>query len=269
MYYDRNVIGHSRNDSDVLPLLRPRGLVETRESITRLTVPAGTSGKYRLSQLDDYSNLPRKKFLYNPPATLSLSARVSSENLPGTWGFGLWNDPFSAGIGIKGSGFRLPALPQTAWFFFGSALNDLSFQSRTPAIGFTAAVFASARVPDILLPLAAPAMLAVPMRPLARLVRRTASKIIRDTYQPLDIQTTDWHTYRLDWHPDTTSFQIDEKTVFETHLSPHPPLGLVVWMDNQYACFSASGIVRFGTESNPQPAWMEIKDLKINATIER
>lgn len=255
--------------TDLLSSLCSHGKVETGEAVTRLTVEPGEAGQYRLSQQDDYSNLPRGKFLYKPPVSLSLSARVSEEDLPGTWGFGFWNDPFSAGLSIKGSGFRLPALPQAVWFFFSSSRNDLSYQSNTPVNGLTAAVFSSINVPSALLVLAAPAMLFLPVKPAARLIRRAASRVIHDTYCPLDINPTDWHTYRLDWQPDSTCFSLDGRSVFETRLSPRGPLGLVIWMDNQYACFSASGVVRFGTEANSQPGWMEFKDLEIKSIIQQ
>lgn len=265
MYYDRIVIGHRSDKSDLISSLYSHGKVETGDAVTRLTVLAGEAGQYRISQLDDYSNLPRRKFLYKPPVSLSLSARVSSENLPGTWGFGFWNDPFSVGMGVKGSGVRLPALPQAVWFFFGSTRNDLSFQSETSANGLIAAVFASTRVPSILLPLAFPAMPLLSVRPVARLMRRAAARTIGDTFCSLDINPTDWHTYQLDWHPDSTSFMIDGRSAFKTRLSPSAPLGLVIWMDNQYAAFTSKGVVRFGTEANTQSAWLEFKELGISA----
>ena len=60
--------------------------------------------------------------------SLSLSARVSSDSIPGTWGFGLWNHPFGLSIGFGGSPWRLPALPNAVWFFGASEENYLSFR---------------------------------------------------------------------------------------------------------------------------------------------
>jgi len=68
----------------------------------RLEFPPGPQGRYRLAQLDDYSHQSRKSFPWQPPVTLSLQARVSAPALPGTWGFGLWNDPFSLSLGFGG-----------------------------------------------------------------------------------------------------------------------------------------------------------------------
>ncbi len=49
-------------------------------------LPAGDHHAYRLAQVDDFSQVGRKNFLHRPPWEMSLRARVSAENLPGTWG---------------------------------------------------------------------------------------------------------------------------------------------------------------------------------------
>ena len=55
----------------------------------RLSIPAGPANKYRLAQLDDYTQNQRSRFPWRAPLRLSLSARTSSDSIPGTWGFGL------------------------------------------------------------------------------------------------------------------------------------------------------------------------------------
>src|SRR5690242_8468854 len=102
----------------------------------RFEIPAGPAGTYRLAQLDDYSALPRGRFPLNAPASLSLRCRVSGSPLPGTWGFGFWNDPFGFSLGLQGTTPRLPALPNAAWFFHASAKNHLSLQDHLPGSGF-------------------------------------------------------------------------------------------------------------------------------------
>jgi hypothetical protein len=239
-----------------------RSLITGKPDLITLAIPAGEIGKYRVAQHDDYSSLKRKNFIHYPPLSLTLRARVSEKNLAGTWGFGLWNDPFSLGMGIKGSGLRLPALPQSAWFFYGSPKNDLSFHSQFPANGWMASVFRSKSISSFLFPLG---MLVLPFlmtKSTARWIRRQASRFIQDDFIRLDIDVTAWHTYRLDWLPNRVGFYLDGISVFTSPLSPNPPLGLVMWIDNQYAAFSADGTVSFGTESNPA-ASLEIKDLAI------
>ena len=222
-------------------------------------IETGPANRYRLSQLDDYSRLPRGKLLYRPPVSLTLQARVSDCSLPGTWGFGFWNDPFALGIGIRGSGVRLPALPQAAWFFFGSQKNDLSFNSAAPANGLLASVFASKPVPPALLPLGIPFLPFLLNRNTARMVRRMAARFIHDEYAILNHDVTQWHSYRLDWLTASVIFSVDGQVVYTSKASPRSPLGLVIWIDNQFAAFSADGSVHFGTQENAAPAFLEIR----------
>jgi len=46
-------------------------------------------------------------------------------------------------------------------------------------------------------------------------------------------------------------------------ISPRPPLGLVIWMDNQYAAFTPGGKIGIGVLDHPDPAWLEIRALEI------
>jgi hypothetical protein len=215
--------------------------------------------------MDDYSHLPRGKFLYMPPVSLSVQARVSSNNLPGTWGFGFWNVPFALGIGIKGSGLRLPALPEAAWYFYGSPHNDLSFSSETPANGLMASVFSSVRIPPVLLPFGLPLLPFLLINRNARGLRQLASRFIHEGFTCLKVDFTQWHSYRLDWLFDSVVFRVDDEVVHSNRLSPRPPLGLVIWIDNQYAAFSADGQMHMGTQENPVPAWLEIRNLTIES----
>src|SRR5688572_4957115 len=116
----------------------------------RLFIPVGPADKYRLAQLDDYAKLSRSRFLLRPPIRLSLSARTSSNSIPGTWGFGLWNDPFGLSLGYGGKPFRLPALPNAVWFFGASEENHLSFADK-PANGFLAQSFRSPKFHPLLI----------------------------------------------------------------------------------------------------------------------
>ena len=78
--------------------------------------------------------------------TISLQARASHQEIPGTWGFGLWNDPFGMKLGFGGK-HLLPALPNAAWFFFASPPNHLSLRNDLPANGALAATFRSPPIP--------------------------------------------------------------------------------------------------------------------------
>jgi hypothetical protein len=48
-------------------------------------------------------------------------------------------------------------------------------------------------------------------------------------------------------------------------VTPHPPLGLVIWIDNQYLVASPQGGFRFGTLKTEAEQWLEIEDLIIES----
>jgi len=228
----------------------------------KLMIPAGSDGTYRLAQLDDYAHIPRSRFPWRPPLTVQLRARVSAPNLPGTWGFGLWNDPFGLSIGYGGTPRRLPALPETAWFFHGSEPNSLALEDTLPAQGFFAGVFHSS-LPGWSVMAGVPALPLLVIRPLSRAIRRLASRVIREQAVLLQAEETGWQRYTIHWRRDGLVFQYNGRTVLESALTPTPPLGLVLWIDNQYAGWTERGEVRLGTLNNPE-AWLEIADLRID-----
>lgn len=230
-----------------------------------LTIPSGKADKYRLAQLDDYAQLTRGRFPHHASISISLSARTSSDSIPGTWGFGLWNDPFGLSIGYGGKPFRIPALPNAAWFFGASEENYLSFRGLdtaspirpSAANGFLAQSFHSPRFHPLLIP----AGLALPFSRVT--TRRMMSRVIDEDGIQLNVDVTQWHRYKLEWDQKRVSFEADDTQVFESTVIPNPPLGLVVWIDNQYAAFTPEGKIGFGVVENPEPAWLEIKNLEV------
>jgi len=217
-----------------------------------MKIPAGDSSAYRFAQIDDYFGLPRRKFPHHS-LTLSMRARTSSLSLPGTWGFGLWNDPFGMSLGFGTNRFRLPTLPNAAWFFGASQENHLSFSDK-PAQGFLAQSFCSPKFHASLIP----AGLVLPFS--AKTTRRMLSKVIGEDSSALRVDVTQWHCYKLEWSPNRVVWYVDEAQVFESPVSPNPPLGLVIWIDNQYAAFTPEGKISFGVlEGNEE--WLEIEDL--------
>jgi hypothetical protein len=250
----------------------------------RLSIPAGGPDNYRLAQLDDYTKTARSLFPLRSPVSLRLLARVSSNVIPGTWGFGLWNDPFGLSLGFGGNPFRLPTLPNAVWFFGASEESYLSFRdpsthlhslapparagvravqvsSRSAqggiANGFLAQTFRSPKFH----PLLVLAGLALPFS--RKTTRRLLGKVIEEDGIRLSLDVTQWHKYQLNWRADRVSFEVDDTLVFESPVSPNPPLGLVIWIDNQYAAFTPEGKIGFGVLKNPEPAWLDVKDIEI------
>lgn len=245
------------------------GAVRTPESqkgaeIQHMEIPAGPGGAYRWAQLDDYMGLARRSFPWNAPLRLELRARVSAADLPGTWGFGFWNDPFSASFGVGGTARRLPVLPNAVWFFYAGTPNYLAFHDHHPAQGLLAATFSSPHIPSLLF---APGALALPLlalRPTARLIRKAAGLLIKDDAALVQCDPTQWRTYRIDWLEREARFFVDGMQIFATPAAPRPPLGLVIWIDNQYAAFPPTGKLRMGTSPNPEPAWLEVQDIIVD-----
>ena len=230
-----------------------------------LEIPAGPQGSYRLAQLDSYTARPRIAFPHQPPLTLNLRARVSDSQIPGTWGFGLWNDPFSFSLGFGGGTRRFPALPNAAWFFCASPQNHLSFRDDLPANGFVAQTFQASKTPSPLLALGALGFPLLLWSQLARRLRPIFRRVIRDDSCALNVNITQWHSYTLEWHRERVTFKVDNHT-FETAVTPKAPLGLVIWIDNQYAAFRPDGKISYGTLASSQPAWLEIEGLSLQET---
>ena len=230
----------------------------------RLELMAGPPRTYSLAQLDNYARKPRNRLKHAPPWTFHVRARASSIDLPGTWGFGLWNDPFGLSLGFGGGKPpRLPTLPQTAWFIHASPPNWLSLRDdpeRTPVNGFIAGTFRSPRIPPFLF---VPGLLALPLcaiRPISRFLRRLASRIIQQDAARVDLDVTQWHEYSIQWLQEGCQFSVDGAMVLHTSCSPVAPLGMVLWIDNQFAAWTPEGRLRYGTLKN-NDAWLEIEGL--------
>jgi hypothetical protein len=179
-------------------------------------------------------------------------------------------------------------LPNAVWFFGASQESYLSFrpersgamqsdstnsrastadfepdapssaQCEIAANGFLAQTFRSPRFhPSLIL-----AGIALPFS--RRKTRQMLGKVIAEDGVALSVDVTQWHRYRLDWREDRVSFEVDDAEVFKSNVSPDPPLGLVIWIDNQYAAFTPEGKIGFGVLENPEPAWLEIKDINMD-----
>ncbi len=238
--------------------LIPRHTKDARvEEISRdsshylLSIPSGKADGYRLAQLDDYAKLRRMDFPLRFPLGLGLLARTSSNSIHGTWGFGLWNAVWFFGASEES---YLSFRASTA---SGATSSPLSAQRGIAANGFIAQSFRAPRFhPSLIL-----AGMALPFS--RKMTRRLLSSVIDEDGIRLSLDPTQWHRYKLDWRENRVSFEVDEALVFESPVSPRTPLGVVIWIDNQYAAFTPDGRIGFGILENPEPAWLEIKDVNI------
>jgi hypothetical protein len=228
----------------------------------RLEIPAGSDERYRLAQLDDYAHSPRRGYPWQPPFHLSLRARASAASIPGTWGFGLWNDPFRMDA-LSGTILpSLPTFPDAAWFFFAAPPNHLSLQDDQPAQGWLAMSWRAPPHPAAWLAASLPLTPLLLLPPSARWLRRLGTRLVHQASAALTVDPTDWHTYELEWQVGKASFWVDGAIVLETDLAPASRLGLVLWIDNQYAAWGADGRLRWGLLANPAAAWIEVAEIE-------
>ncbi len=223
----------------------------------RLCLPAGDERRYRLAQIEQGPFRTRTEFPLTPPVEWTLWARVSSPDLPGTWGFGFWNEPFSVGLGLRGMRRALPVLPNALWCFYASPPSYLSLRSDSPGRGWMGMVFSSPLIPSLALLPALPLLAGLLFPASRRALRRLARRWIHDEAVLLPIEVTGWHRYTLRWERDYASFSIDDAWHHTIPLAPQGRMKALAWIDNQMAFFDPQGRLGSGVLANPS-AWLEI-----------
>ncbi len=221
-----------------------------------------TTACYSNAQLDDYQSLSRQQFLWQPPLSLTVRARFShpTGQLKGTAGFGFWNDPFIM------TDWRRPALPRVIWFFYSSPPSNMKLDLTTPGYGWKAATLDAIRWPFFALLPTAP--LAIPLMKIESLYRwcwPLGQRAINVSERLVTESMTDWHTYTIEWREKTARFIVDGLTVLDCLTAPRGPLGLVVWLDNQYMVATPWGQFEHGLLETSGEQWMEISQLEIRS----
>lgn len=229
----------------------------------RLEIPPGSPDRYRLAQLDDYGYVRRSKFKIQKKMKLELTARASNKKLPGTWGFGIWNDPLSMGILSSLRGFRWPAMPQAAWFFYAGPGSYLSLRNDLPAEGWIASTFNSTRRSLLSLSMRLPLLPLIFIPSVNKKLRNYLSSIILQDAETIPVKVTEWNRYALVWEPERSIFKVNGEKVLDTKTSPNAPLGIVIWIDNQYAAWTPEGRIRYGMSGSSHPSWIELKNLLV------
>jgi len=218
---------------------------------------------YSLAQIDDYMHLPRHKFPHTSPVKLTLEAKLSDKYTSGTWGFGLWNDPFGIGFGAGGVSRLLPVLPNAAWFFFGSKENFLSLRDDQPGSDFHVKTYRSPLLPSFTSLLALPFIPLFFWRMTGRLIRKLGRLFVKEDGEKLDVDVEVWHKYCLNLKASWASFLVDDALLFKTSTVPRGRLGIVIWIDNQYFCFDKSGKLDYGYLDVSDQQLMEIRSLLV------
>jgi hypothetical protein len=259
--------------------------LEVDEHTLRLVNTDTTAEQYSNAQIDDYRGLPRSDFPWSPPLTLTVRARFSHPGprlragcdcdfvyqpeasggpiLSGTAGFGFWNDPFAPPGGPLEA--RRAALPRAIWFFYGSPPSNMKLALDTPGCGWKAATIDAATGPFLLLAPTAP--VAVPLMHVGPLYRRlwpVGQRAIRVSEAAVDVDMTAWHTYAVQWRRRSARFLVDGLEILETGTPPRGPLGLVIWLDNQFMVVTPQGRFRHGLLAQPGRQWLEIDSVRID-----
>ncbi len=226
----------------------------------RLANGQTAANRYTNAQLDDYQGLPRHRFPWRPPLTLTLRARFSHpvDQVRGTAGFGFWNNPF--GLGRQ----QWPTLPRAIWFFFSSPPSNMALALDVPGPGWKAATIDAWRWPFFLLAPTTPiAMPLMRIRPLYRLLWPLGQRAIGVHEALLALDITEWHTYRLVWGNKAAHFFVDDQPVLHCDQAPGGPLGLVIWKDNQAMAVTPWSLPRHQLVACTEEQWLEVADLSI------
>ncbi len=249
-------------------LLPGQGSLEFTGGSLRLVNAETSALRYTDAQIDDTQRLARRAFPWRPPLRLAVRARFSHPGPPlvegagilrGTAGFGFWNDPFLM------TGLRVPTLPRAIWFFYASPPSNMKLDLRTPGYGWKAATIDALRWPAFFLALSAP--LAVPLmnvRPLYRRLWPVLQRVLRVAEAPVEAPMTEWHTYAIEWGSRSARFSVDDTAVLATDCSPRGPLGLVIWLDNQYLVATPWGRLGYGLLASEGRQWLELESVEIS-----
>lgn len=249
------------NQPNCQPYLVGNASIETSDGGVRLGLQNAKAARYHDAQLDDYHALARSQMLWRAPLRLSLRARFShrSEQLLGTAGFGFWNHP----IPLLRSPW--PALPRALWFFFGSPPSNMKLDLQTPGFGWKAATIDASRLGFLLLAPTAPFAFPLMRIPaLARALWPIGQTALGVREAPISAAMDEWHSYQIEWQAERTRFWVDDQLVLESRFVPRGPLGLVIWMDNQYAIVTPQGRFGAGLIEIEGEQWLEIADLRID-----
>jgi len=235
----------------------------------RLQIPPTAQG-YADAQIDDYgldTISRRRDYPWQPGNSLQIRARFSHGQaaLRGTAGFGFWNAPFGDPT------VRWPALPQAAWFFFGSPPNNLPLSPEgVDGRGWYAATLdATTWAAKSMIPLAPFLLIG---NQFARFRKKIWPKVQARCGISFALITDDmreWHTYRLHWSATGCAFWVDGRLLLQTSHSPQGPLGFVCWIDNQYMVVTPRGKFAWGTLPTTEVQWLEVSMLEIGEQVDR
>ncbi len=187
--------------------------------------------------------------------TVRAYASHRADQLRGTAGFGLWNQPFMPGQ-------KVPRLPRNAWFFFAGAPSNMALARDVPGFGWKAAIMDATRPPFLALAPTAPlGILLMRVPTLYRVLYPIAQRALGVAEALLPVDLREPHTYTMEWRTRSVLFSVDDQVILQTPYAPGGRLGFVAWLDNQYAVVTPQGHLAMGLTAITETQWLHLDSL--------
>lgn len=244
--------------STLTPWTIGSGRIEQAHGI-RFVINPTPASHYSDAQISDYAGLSRRAYPWSPPMRMTVRAWAShsADQLRGTAGFGLWNQPFMPGQ-------TWPRLPRTAWFFFGSKPSNMALAYGVPGYGWKAATLDATRPPFLALSPSAPiGVLLMRVPALYRVLYPLAQRAIGVSEALISADLREPHTYQMEWQPHSLTFSVDGRVLLRTPSAPRGRLGFIAWLDNQYAVVTPQGALGMGIADILETQWLHLDSLLI------
>ncbi len=113
--------------------------------------------------------------------------------------------------------------------------------------GWKAATLRFRNIPSpLLVPITLGGVLLASLPPARRWAFAQARRFYQAEERLLPVDPAEWHTYAIEWRASSAGFFVDGAEMLRSAHPPLPPLGLVLWIDNQYAVASPEKGFGFG-----------------------
>ena len=164
------------------------------------------------------------------------------------------------------TGLRRLAMPQALWFFYAGPDCNMPLTLDQPHLGMEGC---RGRHPYPPIPLEGPPLGAgrAPCSACSLSIAAYGPPSGRRLGSPSSPSPLPWktgHIYTVDWQRDRVRFYLDGGLLLESDHSPAGPLGLVIWLDNQYLQFAPWGHFRWGLVAKEECQWLEVDWLAVD-----
>ena len=245
--------------------LKGQGSLEPAGSTLRLVTKGATASAYTDAQIDDYDGRSRRDFpgVHRWSWRSARASRTRRRNRP-TTGSGrhgrLWLLERSL---LHGRAARADAA-SAIWFFYASPPSNMKLDLHTPGYGWKAATIDALRWPACVAPGSALRPADEPSSALSPALARRAAPAAGGE-APVRAPLTEWHDYTIEWGTRSARFSVDGTPLLVTDRSPRGPLGLVIWLDNQYLVATPWGRFRYGLLASAGRQWLELASLSLES----